>query len=204
MFDFASMLLGASLLARMDTIFASGFEFAGTCPDSRQENSNVSYTYNLNPVLQNVDVTQFANVWGRASANDTIVPWPGKNGYAIMVLNRNLFMSTRFTVPASGLSPTLHGLISHGETIPGPNLTLSISDQCGDFNPPSSFCSTTDAGPGQIMAKWRLPTGTGNACVLTPGQEYYVNFKLTNPNAVDTNDCDANICVISIVNNVTP
>jgi hypothetical protein len=54
------------------------------------------------------------------------------------------------------------------------------------------------------MAKWRLPTGTGNACVLTPGQEYYVNFKLTNPNAVDTNDCDANICVISIVNNVTP
>jgi hypothetical protein len=204
MVDFASLLLGASLLARMDTVFSSGFEPGGSCPDARQENSNISYSYNLTPVLQNVDVTQFANIWGRTSANDSIVPWPGKNGYAVMVLNRNLFVATKFTVPASGLSPTLHGRLTHGETVPGPSLTVSISEQCGDFSPPSPNCVLANQGPGAAIGVWKLPGAPGTACVLTPGREYYLNVKLTNPAAVNTNECDENICVVSVVNNVTP
>lgn len=209
MLDIASLVLGATLMAKMDTVIANGFETAA-CPYAQQENANISYSYNLTPVLQNVDVTEFQNVWGRNSANDTIVPWPGKNGYAVMTINRNLFFATRFTVPASGLSPTLNGRFTHGETVPGPNLTMSISPTCGDFNPSSALCKVSNAGPGVSMVGWRLPTGSAqNLCVLTPGQQYYANFKLTDPNAVDTMNCglqpdNRHICVISIVNNVTP
>jgi len=209
MLDFASLIVGASLLAKMDTVISNGFETTA-CPYVQQENANVSYSYNLTPVLQNVDVTQFQNVWGRNSANDTIVPWPGKNGYAVMTINRPLIFATRFTVPASGLSTTLNGRFSHGATVPGPNLSMAISSTCGDFDPPSAFCKVGNAGPGVQMVGWQLPTGTaGNRCVLTPGQTYYANFKLTNPNAVDTMNCgdspsNAYICVISILNNVTP
>lgn len=209
MLDFASLIVGASLMAKMDTLLSNGFETAA-CPYMQQENANVSWSYNLNPVLPNVDVTEFQNVWGRASASDTPVPWPGKNGYAVMTINRPLFFATRFTVPASGLSPTLHGRFSHGETVPGPNLSMAISPTCGDFDPPSTYCKVANAGPGVLMVGWKLPSGTaGNLCPLTPGQTYYANFKLTNPNAVDPMNCgdapgNRHICVISIVNNVTP
>ncbi len=209
MLDFASLILGASLLAKMDTVIANGFETTA-CPYTQQENASVSYSYTLNPVLQNVDVTQFQNVWGRNSTSGAIVPWPGRNAYALMTINRNLIFAMRFTVPASGLSPTLRGMFTHGETIPGPNLSVSISSQCGDFDPPSMYCKKVNVGAGQPAVGWQLPTGAANnLCVLTPGQTYYANFKLTNPDAVDPLNCGdqpstSHICVVSIVNNVTP
>lgn len=188
-------------MGTIDTIFVDGFQPIGSCPDGQQGVTNVSYSYTLNPVLQNVDATLFQNIFGRNVATAPVVAWPGVNGYAVTVLNRSLYFAHRFTVPSSGLSPTLRGMFTHGESVPGPNLTMAISESCGDFNPPTSTCLSSNRGAGSPMVKWRLPTGTGVACELVPGRTYYANIKLTDRNAVDDNDCDDNACVISVVNN---
>ena len=143
MVPFASLILLSAALdapnAALDSIFTNDFELAA-CPRLQQENSNLSYEPDLSQLLTNVDVTQYANIWGRSSRSSPIIPWPGVSHNVAMVLNRHLLIAAAFTVPTSGLVPTLNGLLTHSENHPGPALDVAISTQCGDFNPPSSQC----------------------------------------------------------------
>jgi len=207
MVPFASLLLlGASLEipnAALDSIFTDDFEVP-PCPRLQQENSNLSYNADLSQLISNVDVTKYENIWGRSGPGSPIVLFPGVSHNVAILLNRDLFVAAKFVVPTSGMTAGAAGFMTHAETNGGPPLTMSFSTQCGDFNPPSTQCIVRQTSGFGIIGHWRLPTGTGNGCVLTPGQQYYVNFKLTNPDAVDTTNCSRDYCVTSIITNITP
>ncbi|MFC4819472.1 hypothetical protein [Dokdonella ginsengisoli] len=179
-----------------------------SCPAGLQNIGDLAYSVNFNDAPtnpKNVDLTQFKNIWGRKSTSDTIVDFPGVNFYAIFkTLDRTKYISAKFRVPANGLNPATVGSLSKGENYIGPYVTTSISTTCGEFNQANiaPYCLTTNRGAaGAVLAKWKLTTGSPGvfACALTPGQEYYLNIKVTDPAAPNA-DCAGNICKMNVQN----
>lgn len=179
-----------------------------SCPAGQQTIGDLAYSVtfsdaNTNP--KNVDLTQFKNIWGRKSVSDTIVDFPGVNFYTIFkTLDRTKYISAKFRVPTSGINPGVVGSLSKGENYIGPYVTTSISTACGDFNQANlgPYCLTTNRGAaGAVLAKWKLTTGSPGvfACALTPGQEYYLNIKVTDPTTPNA-DCTGNICKMNVQN----
>jgi len=176
-----------------------------TCPAGRQTTATVCYNYNMpgSSCSNNADVTQAKNIWGRTSPGDTIVDFPFKNYFAILAnMQKTQYIAAKFHVGATGLSPTMSGFFSHGETLPGPNVTMSISPTCGDFNPSTSICLRSNQPPGGTLVKYRLPTGTGTLCVVSPGQDYFINLKMTNPPATHQ-DCNSTTCKVTTTNSTS-
>lgn len=176
------------------------------CPAGRQTTADVCYSYGLgSSCAAGADVTQFASIWGRNAVGASIIPFPGYQEFVVFkTFDKTKYLATKIDVPASGLDPVSSGIITHGETYPGPALTVAISPTCGDFSPTTSICLTTGTSGGQIAGKWKLPTATQtNGCVLTPGQSYYINIKATNP-AQTSSDCNGNICKVTVQSNHTP
>lgn len=65
-------------------VSGSTYDFRGDCgvtppPDDASQLKRATVTYHEG-IAQNVDVTQFGNLWGRASAADPIKPWPFASG----------------------------------------------------------------------------------------------------------------------------
>lgn len=177
-----------------------------SCPAGQQTNGDLAYNVSLTGP-SNVDLTQFKNIWGRTSAADTPVDFPGVSYYTIFKnLDKTKYVSAKFRVPTSGISSNATGSLSKGENFIGPYVTTSISTACGDFNQANlgPYCLTTNRGAaGAILARWKLTTGspTTNACALTPGQEYYLNIKVTDPSVPNTN-CTGNLCKMNVQNSV--
>jgi hypothetical protein len=178
-----------------------------SCPAGRQTVADVCYHYNLGGNCSNgTDVTKFENIWGRMAPADTPVTFPGKNKYAIFKnLQKTQYIAAKFSVPQTGLPTDLWGKIRHDETMPGSNLSASISQWCGDFTPADTRCAITNVGTGQGMLSWKLPGYPAPAlCPLAPGQTYYVNIKITDPTAPgNPDDCSGSTCRVSTVNNFT-
>lgn len=176
------------------------------CPAGRQVVADVCYNYSLatNTCARNVNVTEFANIWGRTSPTGPITPFPGAQFFAIIKnMQKDGYIAAKF-VAGTTLPPDASGMFSHGETIPGPNLTMSISTQCGSFSTPAEpICTRTNQGPGSLLTKWKVPTAPGVACTLIPGQTYYVNLKFTNPPASHF-DCTGPVCKATVQHNHTP
>lgn len=182
----------------------SGSSGGGVCPAGRQTTANVCYDAMFSSCVANDDITQFTTIWGRTSATGTIIPFPGA-GTPVFFRNfdKTQYMAAEVQVPATGLSPSLTGFFTHGGTLGGPNLTMAISPTCGDFSPSAQYCLHTNVNPESILVPWKLPTATGNYCVLTPGQAYYLNIKVTDPSQPNAT-CSGNSCVVSVISNVTP
>jgi hypothetical protein len=180
-----------------------------TCPAGRQTTATICYNYNLanSSCIANADITDFNNIWGRTAPGGTAIPFPGTNYFTVFRdFNKTQYIAAKITVPETGMNPSSFGIITHGETLPGPNVTVSISDKCGDFNPTNPICVATDRTGGAIAAKWKLSSATQvNGCPLTPGETYYLNIKATNPTQTNS-DCPTNssICRMTIQSNHTP
>lgn len=176
-----------------------------SCPAGLQTNGDLAYQVSLTGP-SNVDLTQFKNIWGRTNGTDVGVEFPGVSYYAIFkTLDRTKYISAKFRVPA-GLSANATGSLSKGENFIGPYVTTSISTTCGEFDQAdlAPYCLTTNRGAaGAILARWKLTTGSPatNACALTPGQEYYLNIKVTDPSVPNTN-CTGNLCKMNVQNSV--
>ncbi|MGN6520642.1 MAG: hypothetical protein ACTHK2_14580 [Dokdonella sp.] len=178
----------------------------GGCPAGRQTTADVCYSYGLgSSCAAGADVTQFTSIWGRNAAGGPMIAFPGYQEFAVFKnLDKTKYIAAKIDVPLTGLDPVMSGIITHGETYPGPALTVAISPTCGDFSPTTSICLTTGTTGGQIAGKWKLPTATQtNGCVITPGQSYYINIKATNP-AQTSSDCSGNICKVTVQSNHTP
>jgi hypothetical protein len=174
-----------------------------SCPPGRFTLGSVSYNYNLSAAntARNVDLTRADNIWGRISPTDPIVGFPWKNTFAVLQgFPKTGYVAAQFMVPAWMPDTNLTGLFTHGETLPGPNVTMSISTRCGDFNPPDAICIRQNMGPGSILTKYKLPGTAGYACPVAPGGTYFVNFKFTSPPAAHP-DCSAISCKVTIQNN---
>lgn len=168
------------------------------CPPGRQLTAQLYYNYSMpySSGVMNADVTTFDSIWGRVRPGPTI-PFPGVNYFTIIKnMNADGYIATKFTVPID-LGADEFGIMTHGETLPGPNITMSFSDTCGDFAPANPQCGpVVDAGPGQISGKWKHELMVSNGCPLTPGATYYLNFKMTNPAA-----CANATCTVTVQNN---
>ena len=176
-----------------------------SCPAGRQTVADVCYSYSLGSSCANgTDVTRFETIWGRAAPAETPVPFPGRQYFAVFKnMQKTGYIAAKFTVPLTGLPANQWGQFSHGETLPGPNLTMAVSSECGDFQPEEASCVRSDQPPGGLLSRWKVPTSATTGCTLVPGQTYYVNFKMTNPPATH-DDCAGSTCNVTVQSNHTP
>ncbi len=178
----AALFVLAMTPAGTDTIFQDGFDdVGGACPANRQTLADFSYVGDDS--LRNrygVDVDEWANIWGHATALDDVVPWPGRSNSAPVFLNfgKSTYVAAHFQVPP-GTPSTWFGWIIHSEYQYGTDLTGAISTVCGDFSPAAQHCYTAGTS-GQLIVPWR--TSAGAFCDLTPGVDYYLNLKIRDPN----------------------
>jgi hypothetical protein len=184
-------------------IFRNGYDPVGSCPQGRATMTVVSWKYNGSG-RRNIDVTLADNIWGRWDAGQTPVTPPWLNVFALFwALPRHSYVAAEFTLP-DNLPLNQWGLFGHGATSGGPPIDVTISDECGDFNPPELFCALRDIPPGQNAPAWKLPGYPGIAlCTLEPGGTYYINIRVSDPNVVHP-DCSGAACKINVQNNHTP
>lgn len=172
---------------------------------TRLNTSGISYpNQSGDRVRSNVDITQFANLFGYSSVNDAPPPvaWPGQDGSqpAIRTFGKTQFVAAQFRVPGN-VDPALRGNFGYGSYYSGPLVTLAISETCGDFNPASSVCVKTAAG-GDSLTRWAINPPSSGYCKLNPNTDYYVNIKLTNPTPASCNS--SSTCIIALNSGHTP
>jgi len=160
-----------------DPVFHDAFENLGDCPAGRQLTAEISYGPGGTGA---VDVTEWANIWGRASLLEPPVAWPGIPVAPTFVdFDATTYIAAHFTV-ADGTPQTWMGWLAHTDYNYGRDLAVAISTACGDFNPPGSSCQVV-AVSGQPLVPWT--TNPASAfCPLTPG-DYYLNLKAADPAA---------------------
>lgn len=175
MFNAALLVVAIASSNAYNPVFHNAFEAASDCPAGRQLAAEISYGPGD---TGSVDVTEWANIWGRTSLLVQPVPWPGVEVAPIFVdFDRTTYVSAHFSVP-DGTPQNSMGWLTYAEYNYGRDLVASISTSCGDFNPSSAACHEV-ATSGMPIMPWR--TGAGNFCVLTPGVDYYLNFKAADP-----------------------
>ena len=174
-------------------IFFDAFEAADTCsaetvlPDGSTRDflaiANVTYA-NYSPSRNNLDISEWDNLWGY---NDTIspqVPWRGVGGASpvIRFFPRNAYVGAHFHTPAV---PNTYGHFSNPSYLVGPNVTMAISKRCGDFGAylPTAGClvrnvPTSDAN----LVLWKFTTNApADWCNLQPDSDYFVNITISDP-----------------------
>jgi hypothetical protein len=196
----AALLVLAMTPGLDDTIFRGAFESDDACPEGRQTLADIEYD---DGIAYAVDVTEWENIWGRASAFGDPVPWPGIDGSNPTILNfsKTGYLATKFHVPAEAPQNML-GWMTHTEYDYGQDLTASISASCGDFDAAAAQACYTDTTSGQVLVPWRVAQQGANFCQLMPGQDYYLNIRMTDPSRPSTT-CPptATACAISLQNN---
>jgi len=205
MLNAAALLILASATA-YDPIFHDAFESPATCPNSadsfRLTTSDIGYMGDNIPdgIRYRVGMTEYDNIWGHADPYDSIVTWPGRSNSAPIILdfNKQSYLSAHFTVPQD-VQINMYGWLTHTEYSYGQDLTASISTSCGDFSPSSAACYI-ETTSGQVLTRWK--TGASTAmCQLQPGQDYFYNIKMTDPNRPSTTCSNtAEVCAIGTAN----
>jgi len=180
-----------------DTIFQDGFDAATACPAGRQALADFAYGGdNSLRNRYNVDVTNWDNIWGHATALDAVVPFPGRANAVPIFLNFDPagYVAAHFDVPI-GMLPNTYGWIAQTEYNHEADLTAAISPVCGDFSPAAQHCFSQGTG-GANLVPWSVPP-PNTFCALQPGVGYYLNLKVT-----DSSGCEASGCVIGTANNL--
>ena len=178
-----------------DQMFVSGME-ADVCPEGRIVTSDVRYEFS--GVVAAVDVTQFENIWGRQSASDPLVGWPGISGATptIEEFTRTGYIAAAFHTP-SELPEMLTGMFKNISYGGGPALDVSIG-ACGDFSSSLGACFAGDVQPvDQSMVHWRTTAGSPVWCVVAPDTDYYVNIRLSDPDD-DAAACSTDVCSVTM------
>jgi hypothetical protein len=175
------------------------------CPAGQLTVGNIGYPPNIDSnVRNNVDLTRFENIWGHNTPTDAALLWPGYPGTSPVVkaMGRTQYVAAKFHVPANAPS-TLSGYFKNVSNHGGLNVTTSISQTCGDFAPAQAGCLRTNISPSDNgTVYWRMTNPTSFFCQLTPGQDYYLNIKNTDPTQVNGN-CAAGspTCKMHVLNN---
>lgn len=183
---------------------ATGFYGVRSCPAppppaaGRITASNIAYVPSSG--VRFTGVTEWAAIWGHATATDVEVPFPGRSNSSPSIVNftRGGYLAAHFKPSGAGAR---FGYITHTEYNYGGDLTWSISTAAGDFNPANPKCRGATTS-GQTIGRWTTaPTSYASFCPVAQGVDYYLNVKLTNP-AQGTTTCGANLaqCVIGTAN----
>jgi hypothetical protein len=195
--------LASSATAQTNGIMRDAFEVPGYCPPGRVAHTTVSWRYD-GIGRRAIDVTRAEALWGRWDAGQTPVDYPWLNVFAILwQFPRHGYLGAEFDIAPWVLS-WQYNRMTHGETLPGPWTDISVSDWCGDFNPPDPWCMTDATYTGQSMGVYKLPEAPVFAgCTLQPLGTYYLNLRFTFPD-VEHWDCGSSACTTTIQNNRNP
>jgi hypothetical protein len=158
-------------------------------PTLRQGNLNIAYPNTPGGgTRNNVDITNYDNIWGHNSNSDTVVTWPGRNGATVAFMNwpKTQYIAAKFHVPAN-VSPTMYGSHTYGTYYSGPLLKMAISHTCGDFAPSNPLCLATGRSAGDSFEKWLIAPLT-NGCPLTPNTDYFINIQMDGVQPADCNN----------------
>lgn len=150
-----------------------------------------------------MDVTSADNVFGYYEWNSPILQFPWKQGFTIfwgLPRTPGTYVAMKFKVPAN-TPMTTYGRIYKGETSGGPPGDFAISPSCGDFSPQAQYCFRENILTGGLYGSYKAPgSAVVAACTLVPGQEYYLNLRITNP-SLNHFDCTNTTCKMTIQNN---
>lgn len=200
--SFCTGLAAASALAQAqsgDTIFVNDFQ---TCPaaialgDGSVRNlvTRAAVSYGSYPQQRlNADLTEWDGIWGHNSVNDPVTPWPGVGGASpvIQAFPRAGYFCAHFHAPADAGSRIGH--FSNPTLIQGPNLTMAISRNGGDFvnNLPTAGCLAANVPSADAnLVNWKFTANApGSYCNLQVDSDYYVNVMFTD--AQSTFHCGA-------------
>jgi hypothetical protein len=177
-----------------DQVFVSGME-ADVCPEGRILTSDVRYEFT--GTIASVDVTHFENIWGRLTALDAPVTWPGAPGSSptIEQFTRTGYIAAAFHTP-SEMPQTLQGLFKNVSYGGGPALDFSIGG-CGDFSSALGACFVPDTPAIEAsMVHWRTQMPTNFFCVVAPDTDYYINIRLSDPDD-DAGSCSTDSCGVT-------
>jgi len=107
--------------------------------------------------------------------------------------------------PAELPSRLQRGNFVHGSSHPGPNLTMKISTECGDFEPSEDFCYKENMTADQRL-NYTLPGTNSWGCAIESNKRYFINIKATNPDSPppQPRDCNGNICTVPVQNTPPP
>ena len=193
---------GSTSSAAANVVVSTSGGDADNCPAGRQTVADVCFNNTLSDCAANTDVTVYDKIWGRNTAASTPAPFPGVD---VTLTFKNLDKSKYLAAKIAGgaLPADMLGRFTRNGTNSGVNMAMSISTTCGDFNPATAACLSTNALPGAFMVKYKnagIPDSQAFGCPLTPGQTYFLNIKATNPTQTSPY-CSGNSCVTSIVNN---
>ncbi len=194
MLSVAALLVTVAMTGVPDQVFFGGME-AGACPEGRILSSDVRYDFT--GTIVGVDVTQFANLWGRISAIDPPVAWPGVAGVAptIEQFTRTGYIAAAFHTPAE-MPETLTGMFVNVSYGAGPALDVSIGG-CGDFSSALGACYVPDTpAVDSPMMHWRTQGPTSFFCIVAPDTDYYLNLRLSDPDD-DAGSCSADSCGVT-------
>lgn len=188
--------ISSSAFALTDCLFANGFDNTfKDCrmipPPGRVTNSSVTYGIYPQPSRPNMDITQWASVWGAASVTPPIAPWPGPNAASPVIwVNRTGYVAAKFTVPA-GFPSTKFGQYVHAINPPGPPIDVSYSLYPGDFSATLGPGCVTINWPDDLStgARWKINSANPSFCPLRPNTTYYMNIRFHDQNS--TYHCSA-------------
>lgn len=161
--------------------------------------SNVSYGISGQAERQNVDLLEWNNIWGYATATGAQVPWPGAGGTLpfLKQFTRNGYLCAHFRTPSASVAAPLTGFFTNPNYSDNPRVVMAISRTPGDFTQdlPTAACradhQTGDAdwsgfpmSDGQML-RWKFTENAPNFyCNLAPDTDYYVNLYVADPNEV--------------------
>ena len=149
------------------------------------------------------DNPDYSTVYGHNWSGGADRPFPGtQNQTWRLFLPQKHYVSLRFTVPSDMPEGREGNYVYTGTNVSG-KMAVTISKQCGDFNPlPSSpmnaKCALT-LNPGDSLPWGHLP-GSARVCVLEPGQTYYLNVLFANLAAPATPTCTRSPCDLGLMN----
>lgn len=130
---------------------------------------------------QNVNVAEWANIWGHSNATDALNPvWPGNGGAApvILAFGRNTVLIAHFRTGAVVRPGFFTFARNHSPDIVHDGVDISISTVAGDFRP-NGGAARFNALPTDDVAIWWNGAG-GNPsfyAVLQPNSDYYLNVR---------------------------
>lgn len=146
------------------------------CPVGRMITGTIRYPNVPGGGVRNgADLTQYATIWGAATASAVPVPYPGANGAvpAVQPWPAGGYIAAKFRASSNVRD---YVVLRYSTYYSGPPLTIAISQRCGDFAPANPNCLTTNIGTGE-GAKKIVTAPYTNGCPITPGVDYYVNVK---------------------------
>jgi hypothetical protein len=198
--------------------FEAPYSFGGTCAPAppptgclapagltRLMRSNITYGAQGSAARANVDLTEWANIWGHATPTDAGRAWAGVSGAGpvIRAFGKHTFIAAHFNTGATAM---YQGSFAYQSNIGGPDIDVVVSRACGDFasNAPMPGCSVTMPSDGLPHLKYfsnAAPPGS-TQCSLALNTDYWINIRMHDP--LSSVECAGTICPLFTINYWAP